>query len=198
MSNLVDWSSIGSQKGGSKSDDVVFLTSKNLPQTLLPSNEIQPYESVFDQETNRSRPPVEGEKARNQFLFYGLFVNDDGEKVIKICNCGTAVARGIASVQKSLQNLGLLSFVRVTSTGSGLNTEYEVEAVKVVDKPIPTDIWDKLKEDDKFKKLPKLGEIRDKLLGINNDDETNDSDKEQETPAQAVVSDTKSGDLLDI
>lgn len=198
MSNVVDWSSIGNQKSGSKSDDIVFLTSKNLPQTLLPSNEVTPYESVFDQETNRSRPPKEGEKARNQFLFYGLFVNDDGEKVIKICNCGTAVARGIASVQKSLQNLGLLSFVRVTSTGSGLNTEYEVEAVKVVDKPIPTDIWDKLKKDDKFKKLPPLEEIKNKLLGINTANDSQSEDGEQEAPAEAVVSDTKAGDLLDI
>lgn len=197
MSNVVDWNSIGNQKGGSKSDDVVFLTSKSLPQTLLPSNEVVLYESVFDQETNRSRPPKDGEKARNQFLFYGLFVDEEGEKVIKICNCGTAVAKGIAQVQKSLQNLGLLSFVKVTSTGSGLNTEYEVEAVKVVDKPIPTDIWDKLKQDDKFKKLPGLEEIKDKLLGINTTDDSQEGENE-ETTAEAVVNDTKASDVLDI
>ena len=168
--SAVDWNSIGDQKSSGGNDDLVFLTAKNLPQTFLPSNEVVAYVNVFDSELNRSRPPKEGEKGRTSYLFYGLFIDDDGNKKVKICNCGQMAAKGIASVQKTVSNLGMLSFVKVTSTGSALNTEYVVEGVKVVDKPIPTDIWDKLA--DKVAELPTLDEMKDRLLGLNDNNES--------------------------
>ena len=129
--SAVDWNSIGDQKSSGGNDDLVFLTAKNLPQTFLPSNEVVAYVNVFDSELNRSRPPKEGEKGRTSYLFYGLFIDDDGNKKVKICNCGQMAAKGIASVQKTVSNLGMLSFVKVTSTGSGLNTEYNDLAVEI-------------------------------------------------------------------
>ena len=165
MSSTVDWNSIGDQKSSGNNDDLVFLSAKNLPQTFLPSNEIVAYANVFDSELNRSRPPVAGEKARTSYLFYGLFIDDEGTKKVKVCNCGQMAAKGIASVQKTVSNINMLSFVKLTSTGSGLNTEYNAEGVKVVDKPIPTDIWNKLA--DQVAELPTLEEMKDRLLGLN-------------------------------
>jgi len=164
------WSSIGDQKSPNmKKDDLIFLNSKNLPQTFLPSNEIEIYEQYFDAETGKSRPPQPGEKAKTNILFYGLFYeqnNGEATTVIKPCVCGKMIAQKINDIQKALSAHDLISFVKITSKGTGLNTEYFAESVKVLDKPIPTNIWDKLKQDEQFKKLRPLAEIRDSLLGI--------------------------------
>ena len=166
----VDWNSIGDQKGGGgNTGELVFLQAKNLPLTLLPDtgSDAESYESVWDAEAKRSRPPVAGEKAKVHFLFYALFLDETtGKKTVKICDAGTSVAKAIQSVQKSLSNLGFISFVKVTAKGSGLDTEYAAEAVKVVEKPIPTDIWDKLKSEEDFKKLPTLEEMKNRILGL--------------------------------
>ena len=168
MTGNVDWKTIANQKsGGKRSEDLVFLNSKNLPQVFLPSPQIVMYESVFDAETKRNRPvqPTDDRKdVRTQYLFYGLFMTPEGTRDVKLCCCGQMVAKGIGSVQKTLSNLGLMSFVKVTSTGAGMNTEYAVEGEKVTDKPIPLDIWDKLTEE--VSKHPTLEEMRDRLLGL--------------------------------
>ena len=190
MSN-VDWNSIADQKSGNrKSEDLVFLNSKNLPQTFLPSPDIEKYTSVYDETTKKNRPPSgsdDDEKVRTQYLFYGLFF-DKGQKSIKICCCGQQVAKGIGTVQKSLSNLGLISFVKVSSTGSGLGTEYSVEAVKVGDKNITPDVWNRL--EDEVKKLPALDEMRDRLLGLKSDS--------NEAPDIGAVSAMNKADILDI
>lgn len=190
-SKTVDWNSIANQKSAKKNEDMVFLNAKNLPQTFLPSPQIVCYEAVYDEETKRNRPAKEtGEtgKARVQYLFYGLFISPEGTRSVKICCCGQMVAKGISSVQKTLSNLGLMSFVKVTSTGSALNTEYSVEGEKVTDKPIPLDIWDKLASD--VAKLPTLEDMRDRLLGLKTD----------ETPAVGMVANvaSKNADLFNI
>jgi len=168
MTGNVDWNTIANQKsGGKRNEDLVFLNSKNLPQVFLPSPQIVVYECVYDADTKRNRPvqPTDDRGlVRTQYLFYGLFMTPEGARSVKICCCGQMVAKGISAIQKTLSNLGLMSFVKVTSTGSGLTTEYAVEGEKMSDKPIPLDIWDKLTEE--VSKHPTLEEMRDRLLGI--------------------------------
>jgi len=167
-SKVTDWNSIANQKSAKKNEDVVFLNNKNLPQIFLPSPSIEVYECVYDDSTKRNRPPETNEtgKVRTQYLFYGLFLPTDGEMSVKICACGQMVAKGIGSIQKTLSNLGQISFVKVTATGSGINTEYEVEGTMVNNKPIPLDIWDKEIVKTEMAKLPTLIEMRDRLLGL--------------------------------
>lgn len=167
MSTSTNWAEISKQaqqprKGGQT--DVVFINSKSVPQVFLPSPQVLEYLSVYDDETKKNRPPDSGEKGKLTYLFYGLNINEKNEKVVKIYSCGKMVADGIAMVQESLKNLGLISFVKVSATGTGLETKYSVVAEKVVEKPIPQDIWVKLQ--DQIEKLPKLEELRDKLLGL--------------------------------
>lgn len=183
--SVVDWSSVSEHTGSKgKSDDIVFLNAKNLPQTFLPGQEIEHYESVYDAEMKRPRSPKDGDtNVRSQYLFYGLFIDDKGEKTVKICSCGNMVARGIASIQETLSNLGILSFVRVTSSGSGLNTEYSVKGVKVIDKDIPDDIWEKIKKEESYKKLPSLKETKNRLLGIASSESNNDDSSDSVTKA---------------
>lgn len=195
MSNIVDWSSIAAQsKSSKKNDDLVFLNSKNLPQTFLPSPQIVMYESVYDDTTKKNRPTQAGDdtdKVRTQYLFYALFFNTEEKdpikkKSVKICCCGQSVAEKIASVQKTLANLGFTGFVKVTSSGTGLTTKYEVEGVKVGDKNIPMDIWKKLTDD--VAKLPGLEEMRDRLLGVKAEAEA--------VPEGAVSEVNKNNDLF--
>jgi len=173
MTGNVDWNTIANQKTGSKKNgDVVFLNSKNLPQSFLPSQQIVVYEAVYDEATKRNRPSQstdENVKVRTQYLFYGLFMPEDAKRYVKICSCGQMIAKGISAVQRTLSNLGLMDFVKVTSTGTGMNTEYFVEAEPKLDpqgnpRKIPLDIWDKLTKD--VGELPTLEEMRDRLLGI--------------------------------
>jgi hypothetical protein len=194
--SVLDWNSIGSQKGnGKKSDDLVFLTAKNLPKTFLPSQKVIEYESVFDSEMNRQRPPKADEKAKTQYLFYGLSLTDKGEKVIKIYSAGRMTAAGIGEAIKMFRESAkqfdskidpetLTTFVEVTSTGSGLGTEYKVKPVQVIEKPVPVTIWDKLKES--VMKLPTLEEMRDRLLGIGK--EENNAEKAE--PKTSTVAKT--------
>lgn len=194
MTGNVDWNTIANQKsGGKKNEDIAFLNSKNLPQVFLPSQQIVAYEAVYDDETKRNRPAQttdESSKVRTQYLFYGLFMADDGSRDVKICCCGQMVAKGISSVQKTLSNLGLMSFVKVTSTGSGMKTEYSVEGEAKMDKDgnprkIPLDIWDKLTEE--VSKLSTLEDMRDRLLGIA---------VKEETPEVSANATNKSNELF--
>lgn len=193
----VDWSSIGSEdnsKGGSGGkSDIVFLNSKNLPKTFLPDTDVEEYYSVYVKEENRSRMPEDGEKGDRHFLFYALFVDDDGKKTIKIADTKTQVAQQIGQIMNVLKDQvgeDATSFVEVTSSGSGLKTEYKVKTKKIGDKPVKNSIWDKLKESEQFKALPSLIEIRDRLLGLNKDDEDNSGSE--------GVDDSDSVDDLDI
>jgi hypothetical protein len=177
MSNIVDWSSIADQKssGKKKGDDLVFLNSKNLPQTFLPGTQSLVYEAFYDATTKKNRavqPGDDAEKVSNQYLFYALFYDENEKdkaknKKVKICCCKQQVAEGIGEVQKILSKMsggGLTGFVKVTSTGTMKSTKYAVEFVKIGDKDIPVGIWDKLAPE--VAKLPKLEEMRDRLLGV--------------------------------
>jgi Sec-independent protein translocase protein TatA len=185
MSTVLDWNSIGSQKGSGKSNDVIFLNAKNLPKVLLPSQEVIEYNCVYDGDKKRNRLPVDGDdNVRTQYLFYGLSITEDNKKVIKIYSCGKAVAQGIGEAIKIFRSAAkqfdenadpekLTTFVKVTATGSGLSTVYKVETIKVIDKPVPTSKWDELK--DEVAKLPKLEEMRDKLLGLGKEESSSET-----------------------
>ena len=175
----VDWNSIADQAGKAKGkDDLVFLNSKNLPQVFLPGPSIETYENVYDDVTKKSRAPVAGDtKVQKNYLFYGLFLGAGEEQIVKICWAKSQVVEGIGAALKSFRNAApqfdsnikaddFITFVQVTSTGSGLGTEYKVEVVKKTKNIVPTAIWQKGAILEKIKLLPTLSDMRDRLLGI--------------------------------
>ncbi len=169
--NTIDWGSVADQKksGGNKEGSVVFLKSKNLPITVLPSLDIFAYQSVYDNETKRNRAPrPTDEKVKTEVLFYGLTVEGD-KKVVKIYSAGKMLAQEIGKLTASFVNsFGQLSFLELSSTGTQLSTQYFAKAVKVSDKQIPSDIWDtKLKAE--VEKLPKLSEVAARLTKSDDD-----------------------------
>lgn len=174
-SNSVDWNSIGSQekKSGGGNSNLVFLSSKNLPITLLPNmSKLAVYESVF--EGGKNRPPQPGEKGKKSYVFYGLVVENE-KKVVKIFNCGTTVIQEIKKIQDIAKDMAnALTFVEVSSKGSGMQTEYSVKQVKLSDKNIPTDIWE-TKLASQLQELDTLQVIADRLSGRSKKEEPTSS-----------------------
>jgi hypothetical protein len=190
MSNVQkSWSAITEKKGGGSGgqSDIVFLNAKNLPQQLLPSTSVLEYEAIYDAETKTNRLAKEGEKGIRTFLFYGM--ND--KKEVRVYQCKMQVASKIKNLLKSLEALKILSFVKVTATGSGMNTEYDVEAVNLTPAPIPAGIWSNPKYKEKLDEMPKLEEIRDRLTR-----NTETSEAPEKTEKTETVETANTGDDL--
>ena len=109
--------------------NIVFIKGKNTSagQTISvrPIGRVEVMAGfVFDPILKRNRKAKAGEKARTQFLFNGI----DAEGHIKTYVCGSQVIGGIKDVRDIRESSDV--YVEITSTGTGLETEYQVRPAK--------------------------------------------------------------------
>lgn len=114
--------------GGAGNGKIVFIKGKNTnpgPLTVRPFGKICVQTNfVYDPDLKKNRTARKGEKSRTQFVWNGLDENGD----VKTYVSGSQVVQGIKDVREIKETSEI--YVDITSTGSGIDTEYVVRPTK--------------------------------------------------------------------
>lgn len=124
----IDFDSFSPKSRSTSSSTLVFIKGKNTqpaPITVRPLGGIFVQDGIiYDESLKRNRKARPGEKFRTQYLWNGL----DENGTVKTYVSGAKVIEGIKAARKMAAHFGNAPdiYVDISSTGSGLDTEYAV------------------------------------------------------------------------
>jgi hypothetical protein len=166
MGNQISFENFTPQEKKSKNTNILFVQGKSCPIHLIavPSAGLVTFTDFYDAATKKSRPPQNGEKARERFVFKAVVVSKDAQgaivKEVKAVVVGRQVIDQLVSLVKTAQVMAkdVLPLLNISCSGTGTATTYTVTTVK----PVSMDTVNAFSDD--LSKIDLQG-VSDALLG---------------------------------